>query len=64
MSENGITIIPTTVEHIRMLVENLRDDDRKEVEKWGVTPFKGIWRSYKNSTKCHSGFINGKIAAI
>lgn len=61
---NEVTIIPTTVEHIRMLVEDLRDDDLREIEKWNVTPFKAIWRSYRNSKICRTGFIGDRIVAI
>lgn len=64
MTENIITIVPTTVEHIRMLVANLRDEDRREIDKWGVSPFKGIWRAYKDSRSSHSCFIGGQIMAI
>ena len=59
-----VTIIPTTVEHIRLLVADLRKEDLLEAKNLGVTPFKGIWRSYRNSKICRSYFINGKIAAI
>jgi hypothetical protein len=59
-----IRIVPTTIEHIRMLVFDLRDDDVRECEKFGVSPFKGIWRSYKNSKICRSYFIGDRIAAI
>lgn len=61
---NEISIIPTTVEHIRALVADLRDDDRREIDKWGVTPFKGIWRAYRSSQWCNSCFIGDKIMAI
>lgn len=61
---NEITILPTTVEHIRMLVADLRDDDLREIDKWGVTPFKGIWRAYRNSKECNSCFIGNRIMAI
>lgn len=59
-----VEILPTTVDHIRLLVANLREDDLHEIEKWNVSPFKGIWRSYRSSKICRSGFINGKIVAI
>lgn len=64
MTENVITILPTTVDHIRMLITNLREDDIREIDKWGVTPFKGVWRAYRNSKSCHSCFIGDKIMAI
>lgn len=59
-----VKIIPTTVEHIRMLAATLREDDRRECERLGVTPFKGIWRSYRNAQVCKSGFIGDRIVAI
>lgn len=61
---NEIKMLPTTVEHIRLLVSNLRDDDVREIEKWGVSPFKGIWRAYRNSDWCNSYFIGDRIMAI
>ena len=60
----GVTITPTTADHIRQLVSTLREDDLREIEKWGVSPFKGIWRAYRNSKICRSGFVNGRIVAI
>ncbi len=62
--ENEPTIIPTTVEHIRLLVANMRDDDLQEARDDGVTPFKGVWRSYRSSEFCHSCFIGDRIMAI
>ncbi len=61
---NEVTIIPTTVQHIRDLVKNLREDDMREIEKWNVAPFKGIWRNYRNSKWCRSLFIGNRIMAI
>lgn len=57
-------IIPTTVEHIRLLIADLRDDDRREITAFGRSPFKGIWREYKKSKVCRSGFVNGRLVAI
>lgn len=64
MTNNEVVILPTTIEHIRMLVANLREDDLREIDKWGVTPFKGVWRAYRNSQSCYSCFIGDKIMAI
>ena len=61
---NEVTIIPTIYDHIGQLVESLREDDVRECESFSVTPFKGIWRSYRNSEFARTGFINGKIASI
>lgn len=60
----GVKILPTTVEHIRLLVPNLREEDLREIEKWGLTPFKAIWREYRNSKWSNSYFIGDKIMAI
>lgn len=59
-----IKILSTTVEHIRQIVPILRDDDLREIEKWGVAPFKGIWRAYRSSKWCRSLFIGDRIMAI
>lgn len=64
MNEKEIKIISTTVQHIRDLVADLREDDVREIEKWNVSPFKGIWRAYRNSTWCRSLFIGDRIMAI
>lgn len=64
MTENQVKLIPATVEHIRMIVPILREDDLREIEKWGVTPFKGIWRAYRESKASYSCFIGDKIMAI
>ena len=62
--ENNIQILPTTIEHVRALVANLRHEDACECEKFGASPFKMIWRAYKNAKVCRSGFIGGRIVAI
>lgn len=64
MADNEIMVLPTTIEHVRLLAMNLRDDDLREVEKWGVTPFKAIWRAYRKSKLCRSGFIGDRIVGI
>ena len=62
--EKEIRILPTVVDHIRQIVPILREDDLREIEKYGVSPFKGIWRTYRSSKVCRSGFIGDKIVAI
>lgn len=64
VADTSITIIPTTVEHIRLLIPILREEDLREIDKWGASPFKGIWRAYRSSKECHSCFIGNKIMAI
>lgn len=64
MTYNNVSIIPTTVDHIRQIVPILREEDLREIDKWNVKPFKGIWRSYKNSKWCNSLFIGDQILAI
>lgn len=59
-----ISIRPTVVEDIRLLVADIREEDLREIQKWGTTPFKGIWRAYRGSKWCNSCFIGDKIMAI
>lgn len=59
-----IEIIPTTAAHIRDLVKVIRDEDRQEVESFGVSIEKGLWRSFKGGLGNRTAFIDGKIAAI
>jgi len=64
MTLNEPTIVKTTVEHIRLLCANMRDDDLQEAKDDGITPFKALWRSYRNAEFCHSCFIGDRIMAI
>ena len=64
MASPEVTIRPTCVEDIRLLCANLREDDRRECEKFGASPFKCIWRAYKSAKVCRSGFIGDRIVAI
>lgn len=59
-----IDIVPARAEHCGMLCDNLREGDRREVEKLGHTPRQGVWRSYKSTTMRESAFIDGKIAGM
>lgn len=59
-----IVIVPATAEHIRDLMENLRDADRKEIESFGMSANKGLWRSFKNGLMNKAAFIDGKLAAV
>lgn len=57
-------IVPTTAEHIRELRETIRDEDRREIESYGFSCEKGLWRSYKRSLMTKTGLINGQVAAV
>lgn len=57
-------IVPTIPEHIIELRETIRDEDRREIESYGFSCEKGLWRSYKRSLMTRTGLINGKVAAV
>ncbi len=59
-----INIIPTTPEHIRILGEHLRDDDRREVLAFGFPVKKVLWRTYKAAIFSKTAFVNGELAAV
>lgn len=58
-----VTIIPTTDSHIRELSRNIRDDDKREIEAYGFSCAKGLWRSYKEGLGNRTALINGRVAA-
>ncbi len=59
-----IEIVPTTAAHIRELQRTLRDADRKEIEIYGFSSAKGLWRSYKEGLMNKTALFDGKVAAI
>lgn len=56
-------IVPTEPEHIKLLATRLREDDVTELEAAGQTPQKALWRSYRQSSRSKTAFIDGEIAA-
>lgn len=64
ISRPEVTIILASAAHIRELRETIRDGDRKEIESFGFTSAKGLWKSYKNGLMNQTGLIDGKVAAV
>lgn len=59
-----ITLVPTTIAHVRELKESMRSADRREIEGTGFSSSQGLWRSYKSGLMNTTGLIDGKVAAI
>lgn len=59
-----VVIVPTVPEHIRELRETIREADRREIESFGFTCAKGLWRSYKHGLMNRTGLIDGKVGAV
>lgn len=59
-----IKIVPTTSEHLRVLAETLRPEDRQEILAFGITPERALWRCYRSSLFSKTGLIDGEVAAI
>ena len=59
-----IKIVPTTPDHVRYLEGTMREADRNEIMATGISPMKGLWRSYKNSIQTNTVLVDGKAAAI
>lgn len=57
-------IIPTTAAHIRELRETIREADKREIEAYGFTCAKGLWRSYKQGLMNRTALIDGQVAAV
>lgn len=58
-----IVIVPATPAHIRELSQTIREKDRAEIENYGFSCAKGLWRSYKQGLNNQTALINGKVAA-
>lgn len=58
-----IQIIPTIRAHIEELRDCLRAKDRAELEAYGFTSNKGLWRSYKSGLGNRTAIIDGHVAA-
>lgn len=58
-----IITVPTRPEHIRELNKNLREGDRNEIESYGFSAAKGLWKSYKNGLMNQTAVVDGKVAA-
>lgn len=59
-----IVILPATRDHVLQLIDTIREDDKKEIESYGFSYARGIWKSYRHGLKNTTGLINGKVGAI
>lgn len=59
-----VAIVPATAGHIRELQKTIRDADRREIEIYGFSCAKGLWRSYKVGLGNRTALIDGKVGAI
>lgn len=60
---SGVTILQCTQDHIRELKDNLRHNDRTEIENFGWSAGRGLWRSYKQGINNMTAIIGGEVAA-
>ena len=61
--DNKINIVPSSVEDVFELANNLRNDDIAECLACGQTPFQSLLEGYMWS-ECHSAKIFGKTEAM
>lgn len=63
MTSPIIEIVPTTIAHIRELGDTIREGDRREIESYGFSHHKGLWRSFKGGLNNKTALIDGRVAA-
>ena len=63
-SLDNLRIIKAEYGHMRQLAEVMRDEDKKECQLLGMTPYKSLWRSFNSSFICKSVFVGDDIAAM
>lgn len=59
-----IEIVPSTVQHVRELSENIRIKDRREAEALGLKPNRALFYSYKHALVRHTLLIDDRVAAM
>lgn len=59
-----VVILDTLPEHVRELKDTIREADKKEIEGFGYSYKKGLWRSFKTGLTAKTALIDGKVAAI
>lgn len=59
-----IEVVDTTLDHVRAIRKNLREEDRLEAERMGLNPWKAPMYIYKNALWRRTGLINGEPAAL
>lgn len=58
-----IAIVPATPAHVRELTDHLRTQDRREIENYGISCDKGVWRTYKYGMSSKTAIIKDRVAA-
>jgi hypothetical protein len=64
MISSNLIIEDTKPEHVSELRNSMRTKDIEEVEKFGFTARRALWRSYKGSVMSRSAIVDGEVAAI
>lgn len=59
-----VSIIPATLSHVRELGETMRKADRREIEIYGISHHKGLWRTFKQGMRNKTALIDGEVAAM
>ncbi|MDE2233608.1 MAG: hypothetical protein KGJ90_05925 [Patescibacteria group bacterium] len=59
-----IEITRTRISHVKELIDNLREDDLKELKAMNITPKKALVLGYKKSIWTKTAIVNGRVAAI
>lgn len=59
-----ISIIESTLSHVRELGKSLRENDRKEAEALGLISHKAIHYSFKHAVMRRTCLIDNKVAAM
>jgi len=60
----NIRIINSTIKDVYVLADNLREEDRREIEADGKNIYRAIRDSYRNSNICKSVFVGEELAAM
>lgn len=59
-----VIIVDTIPEHVRELRDTIREADKREIEGFGYSYKKGLWRSFTTSLTSKTFLINGKVGGI
>lgn len=63
-TSTAVEIVPATAAHARELKDTLREKDRHEIEAYGFSCAKGLWRGYKYGLRNRTALIDGKVGAM
>lgn len=59
-----IELVKATAEHVRELKETIRAQDRHEIESFGFSCARGLWRSFKRGLFSKTALVDGKVGAM